>query len=99
MSKKRPPPGVYRVQPCEYISLLDEQPRTGGRMPEALNTDCPCPEDCPLHGKCRECRRFHVIRGELTFCQQVDSGMTTVPERSLPTGREINLMDYAACAG
>ena len=61
--------------------------------------DCKCPEDCPFHGKCKECRRFHELRCEISFCERSDGSPMSVPERALPTGRQINLMDYAACAG
>ena len=68
-------------------------------MTEEQNLDCRCPEDCPLHGKCKECRRFHELRCELSFCERSDASTMSVPERSIPSGKEINLMDYGACAG
>ena len=68
-------------------------------MQDGLNESCGCPEDCPLHGRCRECRRFHALRCEVSFCERSDGRPMSVPERALPTGKQINLMDYSACAG
>ncbi len=36
---------------------------------EDFNPKCRCPElTCPRHSNCRECRKFHNNRLELTYC-------------------------------
>jgi len=60
--------------------------------------DCPCPAECPRHGRCEECREFHHASGGLTYCEQF--AKRNSPDDSGPrTGREFRLMDYGACAG
>lgn len=66
--------------------------------------NCPCPADCVRHGHCKECIDFHHARGDITYCEHLagkltDPGDQHQPERALPTGKEIRLLDYAPCAG
>ena len=62
--------------------------------------NCPCPADCVRHGKCNLCIEFHHGRGDETYCEyQVKKRNITQPERSIPSGKEIRLLDYAPCAG
>ena len=65
--------------------------------------NCPCPADCVRHGKCKECIRFHRNRGEATYCEQISEKLepswASALEANPPTGREIQLLDYANCAG
>ncbi len=62
---------------------------------------CPCPSDCQRRGKCAECIGFHHGRGEPTYCEFLygRGEHSEQPERAIPTGREIRMLDYAPCAG
>ena len=62
--------------------------------------NCPCPSDCSRHGKCAQCIKFHHGRGESTYCEYLHGGKEPEqPERAIPSGREIRMLDYAPCAG
>ncbi len=38
-------------------------------MSEEVNKDCKCPSvNCKRHGKCKECREYHVKQGGKTWC-------------------------------
>ncbi len=65
---------------------------------------CPCPADCIRHGKCKECIDFHHAKGEVTYCEHLggrldDESKPEQPDRAIPTGKQIRLLDYAPCAG
>ncbi|MCK4672256.1 MAG: hypothetical protein KAT47_06875 [Candidatus Aegiribacteria sp.] len=63
--------------------------------------NCPCPSDCRRRGNCKECIPFHHDRHQQTYCEFLLSKLQCggVPERSLPSGKMIRLMDYGPCAG
>ncbi len=61
--------------------------------------NCPCPSDCDRHGKCKECIAFHKARNEQNYCEYLKQRQQGTPERALPDGRTIRLLDYAPCAG
>ncbi|MCK5133184.1 MAG: hypothetical protein KAR40_13665 [Candidatus Sabulitectum sp.] len=64
--------------------------------------NCPCPADCVRHGKCKQCIDFHHGRGDITYCEHLAGkldNMPAQPQRAIPTGKEIRLLDYAPCAG
>jgi hypothetical protein len=72
------------------------------RMYDGKN--CPCPADCVRHGKCKVCIEFHHAKGEVTYCEhlagkQAGNAEHAQPERAIPSGKEIRLLDYAPCAG
>ncbi|MCD6589482.1 MAG: hypothetical protein J7K88_13115 [Candidatus Fermentibacteraceae bacterium] len=66
--------------------------------------NCPCPADCVRHGNCKLCIEFHHSKSEVTYCEHLagkldDNPRHTQPERAIPSGKEIRLLDYAPCAG
>ncbi|MCD4708534.1 MAG: hypothetical protein K8S62_12450 [Candidatus Sabulitectum sp.] len=64
--------------------------------------NCPCPADCIRHGKCKQCIAFHHDRGDITYCEHLAGKLDDTPdqpERAIPTGKGIRLLDYAPCAG
>ena len=63
--------------------------------------NCPCPSDCKRRGDCASCMAFHHERHQLTYCEFLKEKLERggIPERSLPTGKQIRLTDYGPCAG
>lgn len=69
------------------------------RLHDGVN--CPCPSDCRRRGKCAECIAFHHERHQQTYCEFLMEKLQRggIPQRSLPSGREIRLTEYGPCAG
>lgn len=43
-------------------------PLVKGVCPHNQNIECPCPKDCPRHGKCCECVAHHRQHGKMPNC-------------------------------